>query len=161
MTILRKFSEFIGRLSHRGLFVRLLGFVCIAWLPSQVLAEGVATLFGLPRHDPLFASPRHVILGGLLLAPMLETLGMKYMFRLGRKWIRDDVFLNVLCALAWGVMHIHAPGFGIHATWAFFVFGACFQEISRTKNENAAFVNVAAIHAFFNALAYGAFLLVR
>lgn len=161
MKIIRWLTALIIRQTNRGLLVRLLFLTGIAWIPAQVLAEGAAFLFGRPRHDPMLGSAADVILIGLLMAPLLETMGIKYMLRLVGRWTRDSVLLNVICALAWGLMHVHAPGFGVHAVWTFFVFGAVFQELCRSRSENAAYFNVTVIHVLFNALSYGVYLLVR
>jgi hypothetical protein len=154
---LNKLSEYIGICSGTPV-ARFFGVTMLAWLPAQCLAVIASAVSKSSDADLIFRSSYHMILGGLLLAPLLETVGMKYLFRLGAKRIAKPVLLNFYCALFWGLAHHNAPGFGIHAVWAFFVLGACFQELAK-RSENFAVINVTIIHVLFNTLSYILYLL--
>jgi membrane protease YdiL (CAAX protease family) len=157
MHAILKFSSYIASIS-RAPAARYSLVPAVAWIPAQALGVLFSQLFPGGSQGSLFASPFYMILGGLLLAPLLETIAMKYMFIAGAKRIPNPVHLNIICSILWGIAHFSSPGFGIHAVWAFFVFGACYQELAR-RSEDYAVINVATIHIIFNAVSYLAYTL--
>lgn len=129
----------------------------VAWIPSQAIVWVVQQISGGPSVPELYSSPFKAVLGTLLLAPLLETLLMRYAFQWLGKWISKPLQLNLASSLLWGLAHLNA-GWGLHAVWAFFVMGACFLQF-RHRSIEAAILVTAVVHILYNALSYGVYLL--
>lgn len=110
---------------------------------------------GVPAN---FNSPHLAIPALLVVAPALETVMMRVMFSLVGRVVSDSLPLNLICALLWGLMHQDSPGGGLHALWGYYVMGAAFLRL-QSHSLNRAYAVVILLHALFNTLAYGVYLL--
>ncbi len=92
----------------------------------------------------------------LLLAPILETLVMRYTFLMLAKIFTQKLNLVAISSLFWGVMHLNSDNWGIPAVWVFGIMGICYLRL-QTKSPDRALILVTIIHALFNSLSYGAY----
>ena len=136
----------------------LLGRICVlsavAWGPSVVVAYLTHRIFPAQENPDLFSRPFQFFVGGILVAPLMETLMMRYLFRMLRKVSERQVVLAGLSAALWIPLHAMYVGWGVHAAWPFFVLGLCYLSLEPISFSRAFWVT-AAIHALCNALSYG------
>jgi len=135
--------------------------VLLAWIPAQVIWLSVRLLYPGPSEDLVFLkTPIRAFTVLILLAPMLETYMMQLTYYFLGKFLRTETTLNIVSAIAWGIMHCNSESWGLHAVWAFFVMGICFLRLRQKSSQHALYVTMI-IHALFNALSYGLYLSLR
>jgi len=153
---LLRFLEAIAEKNGWPLALHLIAVVVIAWIPAQ-LADALIVKYipgpGVP-HD--FAMDYKGFILTLLLAPLLETLIMRYTFLFLAKIITQKVNLVAISSLFWGIMHLNSDNWGIPAVWVFGIMGICYLRL-QTKSSDKALLLVTTIHALFNSLSYGAY----
>lgn len=133
--------------------VQFLTIVAIAWIPAQVASYSVRAVFPQAPGPDHFATPLRAVTAVILLAPILETLIMRFNFWALRKLRFEGVPLLWISALLWGGMHIQSEDLGIPAIWAFFVFGALYLRVEQFSKDRALLVTTA-VHAVFNSFSY-------
>lgn len=153
---LLRFLEAIAEKGGWQLALHLVAVVIIAWIPAQ-LADALIGRYipgpGVP-HD--FALDYKGMIMALLLAPILETLVMRYTFLMLAKITAQKITLITVSSLFWGVMHLNSNNWGIPAVWVFGIMGICYLRL-QTKSSDRALLLVTAIHVLFNSLSYGAY----
>ena len=92
----------------------------------------------------------------VLLAPLLETLGMRFVFSVIRKYWHGAFALYFGSALFWTVMHYTSSSWGLHAAWAFFIMSAVYLALEPISKDRA-FLVTTLIHALCNGLTYVAY----
>jgi membrane protease YdiL (CAAX protease family) len=133
--------------------VQFLTIVAIAWVPAQVASYSVRAVIQQTPGPDYFATPWRAVTAVILLAPILETLMMRFNFWALRKLRVEGVLLLWVSALIWGGMHVQSEDFGIPAIWAFFVFGAVYLRVEQFSKDRALLVTTA-VHVAFNSLSY-------
>lgn len=125
-----------------------------AWIPAQLIGLIVEAWFPRPKIRDVFGTPL-LTFTTLVLAPMIETLLMLYLFRFLRKWtgVTSVNWLCVMSAVLWTFAHIRYTTWGLHATWAFFIYGRTFMYFEK-MSQNAALIATAIVHALFNFYSY-------
>jgi Kef-type K+ transport system membrane component KefB len=132
---------------------------CLGWVPAQVVEILVIAVAPGPAAPDLFLRPFQAISMAIVIAPVIETYLMRWLFRLLGRFIQHRERMNWTAAMLWGVMHWNTPAWGLPAIWPFYVMGVCFLTI-RDKDPQAALYVTMLVHALFNALSYGAYLIV-
>jgi hypothetical protein len=139
----------------------LLGRVCalglLAWVPSTAVAYLLHVLFPAQSSPDIFSNAFQFFVGAILVAPLLETLAMRYVFRFLKKFTQRHLILAVVSAIIWVPLHAMYAGWGLHAAWPFFILGLCYLSLESASLWRAMWVT-ALIHAVCNALSYGLFL---
>lgn len=133
--------------------------VCLAWVPAQVVEVVVIAVAPGPGAPDLFLRPFQAIAMAIVIAPVIETYLMRWLFRLLERFIHHRAGLNWTAAVLWGGMHWNTPAWGLPAIWPFYVMGVCFLTI-RDKDPQTALYVTMLVHALCNALSYGAYLVV-
>ena len=131
--------------------------VIVAWLPAQLLSHAIIAIHPGPRGVDLFSSPWRAVTAVILLAPILETLVMRFTFLLLRKITEKKHALLLASAAVWGLMHCKSENWGIPAVWAFYVFSIIYLQAEKRSSDYALLLTTT-VHVFFNALAYGLYL---
>jgi membrane protease YdiL (CAAX protease family) len=132
---------------------------CVAWVPAQVVEVLVLAIAPGPTAPDYFQRPFQAIAMAVVIAPVIETYLMRWLFGLLGRFIKHREAMNWISAVLWGAMHLNAPTWGLHAIWPFYVMGVCFLTI-RDKDPQAALYVTMLVHALFNAMSYGAYLIV-
>lgn len=136
--------------------MHLIAVVIIAWIPAQLADALIGRYFPGPGVPHDFAMDYKGIIMALLLAPLLETLVMRYTFLMLAKIITQKITLITVSSLFWGGMHLNSDNWGIPAVWGFGIMGICYLRL-QTKSPDSALLLVTIIHLLFNLLSYGAY----
>jgi membrane protease YdiL (CAAX protease family) len=160
MNKLVQYLEEIGNKHGWALFVHASAVVLICWIPSQLIWLTFHYVFPGPENENYFKTPLQAVALALLLAPLLETQMMRMIFYAFGKFIKSNIGLCTVSAVIWGILHLSSESWGTHAIWTFFVMGICFRCVERHSKQRAVLI-VTAIHAGFNALSYGLYLVVN
>jgi hypothetical protein len=129
----------------------------LAWAPSAVVAYLVHVLFPAQSNPDIFSNSFQFFIGAIVVAPLLETLAMRYAFRLLRKFTQRYVPLATISAIFWVPFHAMYAGWGVHAAWPFFILSLCYLSLEPLSLWRAMWVT-ALIHAGCNALSYALYL---
>jgi len=160
MKLITTYLESLERRAGLGFLGHFAVVVLIAWVPAQFLWASIAAVFPGPQQLNYFETPLRAVTVVILLAPILETQMMRFNFWFLRKWIaRKDVLLGA-SSVVWGIMHIYSESWGIPAVWAFFVMGTIYLRFE-TNSRDRAIIFTTLVHAVFNALSYGFYLLLK
>ena len=133
--------------------IRFLVIVLGAWIPAQVISYAVRAIVPQPPGPDHFATPLRAVTAVILLAPILETLIMRFNFWALKKLRIEGTTLLWVSALIWGGMHVQAEDYGLAAIWTFFVFGAVYLRVERVSGDRALLVTTA-VHMVFNSFSY-------
>jgi hypothetical protein len=152
------YVQAVGVLQGLILFRRICTLSVLAWVPSMATAYLVHLLFPAQTNPNIFGNAFQVFIGAFVVAPLIETLAMRYAFLVLRKFARRHVVLAALSALMWIPLHAAYAGWGVHAAWPFFVLGLCYLSLEPLSLWRAIWVT-SLIHAGCNALSYGLSLL--
>jgi len=126
-------------------------------VPAQLIWFTFHIVYPGPTEENYFKTPLEAITLALLIAPILETQMMRMIFYAGGKFLSNTLALCGVSAVVWGVLHLDTQSWGVHAIWAFFVMGVCFRRLQQDSGKKAVRV-ITLIHAGFNALSYGCYL---
>lgn len=126
----------------------------VAWVPAQIIYLLVGSVYPGPAEGINFRGPFELLAWAVFIAPVVETYGMRWLFWLLGKFIRNRTAMNWTAAALWGVMHWNTPSWGVHAVWVFHVFGLCYLTI-RDKDPQTALYVTMLLHAWFNAFSCG------
>lgn len=148
----------LDRARGSGLIVPVLRITLLMFIPAFLIGLTMGKVAPGPEVPDIFNRPHHAVIALLLIAPALETLLMRYLLAWAGRLIREPFALALVCALLWGVAHVQSPSWGLHAVWAFYVMNAVFLRL-QAGSLNRAYGLVILIHALFNAIAYGVFLM--
>jgi len=132
--------------------------VLICWIPAQIIWLAFHFLYPGPTQENYFKTPFEAMALALLVAPILETQMMRMIFYAGEKFLKNTLVLCTVSAVIWGILHLDSESWGLHAAWAFFVMSVCFRRLQQDSRQRAVRV-ITLIHAVFNALSYGCYLL--
>ena len=145
----------MGGKKGSALVLQVLEAVLIAWIPAQLIYFSVQTIYPGPSESVAYLNtPLKIFTMLILLAPMLETYMMKYMFVFMGKVIKSPTKINVIAATAWGSMHWNSGSWGLYAVWAFFIMGICYMRLKERSTQHAVYI-VMIMHAMFNGLSVG------
>lgn len=128
----------------------------LSWLPAQAIEGVVITVLPGPEGQDIFMRPFDAIALVIFIGPVLETYGMRGLFGVLGKFIRNRTALNGTSSVLWGALHWETPTWGLHAVWAFYIMGICFLTLREKDAQMALYVTMI-IHGCFNALCYGAY----
>lgn len=157
----RFLQERVETLRHgwgRKQVVNFVGLVALAWIPAMIIHWLVQLVYPGPKSTTLFDRPHYAIIGGVILAPYLETQTMRFLFYLGGKLTKRETIINLVCSFVWGAGHSVSESWGLYAVWPFYVLGVCLLRL-RTSSPTRAFWITTALHGSFNALSYAYYLL--
>ena len=132
--------------------------ILISWIPAQAICLAFHFTFPGPTEEDFFKSPLVGVTAALLVAPLLETQVMRMIFFAFGKMIQNNLALCATSAAIWGILHLSSESWGLHAAWAFFVMGICFRRLQESSTQRAVNITML-IHAGFNSLTYGVYLL--
>ena len=132
--------------------------VLIAWVPMQLICRIVNATFPGPSAENLFGTPYMAFVAAILFAPIFETQLMRLLFFLLGRFFKSQLALCWISAAIWGVAHLSSESWGLHAIWAFFVFGICYLRLQESSKMRAILV-VTLIHTGCNALSYVTYLI--
>jgi len=126
----------------------------IAWIPAQIIHWVVPLIYsGPPMSDFYFKRPLNAIAATLIIAPYLETHGMRLIFFILGKFIHRQTVVNLVSSLIWGAIHGSTESWGLYAIWPFYVLGVCLLRL-RSSSPTRAFWITAALHSTLNGLSY-------
>lgn len=128
-----------------------------AWLPAQAIHFAIAAIYPGPSNTDYFSRPMNAIALVLIVGPILETYGMRWIFRLLGKVIQDPTWMNCASALIWGLLHCNTSSWGVHAIVAFYLLGRWYLSIAAKNLQTALYVTML-VHICFNTLSYVAYL---
>lgn len=148
----------LDRARGAGLIVPVFRITLLTFIPAFLIGLTVEKVAPGPEGPDIFSRPYRAVLAALLIAPALETLIMRYLLAWVGRMIREPFALALVCALLWGVAHVQSPSWGLHAVWGFYVMNAVFLRL-QARSLNRAYAVVILLHALFNAIAYGVYLL--
>lgn len=155
--LLARLVDEVDRVRGAGLIPPVLRLTLLTAIPSLLLGWTMELVRPGAESPAWIDSPFYAVPTLLVVAPALETVLMRVMFSLVGRMVSEALPLNLICALLWGFMRQDAPGGGIHAVWTFYVMGAVFLRL-QSRSENRAYAVVIALHALFNAIAYGVYM---
>lgn len=154
-----RWFENIETKSGIELAIPIVKIVFLAWIPAQAIWFIVQQIHPGPSDDMAYlTTPFRAITSTMLIAPVLETYVMRFFFYWVGKFIKTQTWVNVVSAVLWGTMHWNSESWGLHAVWAFFVMGICFLRLRNRSTQHALYVTMI-VHAIFNALSYGLYLM--
>jgi membrane protease YdiL (CAAX protease family) len=150
-----RYIQRVGDLKGKYLLGHILILGFIAWAPMVLLSWGVQELFPSQRNANFFAAPPlRIVLEITLAAPLVETLLMRYLFMLLRKFTQRTVLLCLISGVIWALAHADFAGWGVHAIWPFFLMGLCYLRLEPTSQWRAVWVTMM-IHGVCNGVSYG------
>jgi membrane protease YdiL (CAAX protease family) len=132
----------------------IMGAMVVAWVPAQVIYLIFGSILSGPLDGLHFRDALELVAWAIIIAPVVETYGMRGLFWLLGKFISNRAAMNWTAAVLWGVMHWNTPSWGVHAVWVFHVFGVCYLTI-RDKDPQTALYVTMLLHAWFNAFSCG------
>lgn len=156
-----KWFENIENKDGVDLLVSIVKAVLLAWIPAHGIWFIVQQIYPGPSENEnavFLKTPLRAFTLLILLAPMLETYMMRFIFYVVGKISKTQTKINIIASISWGVMHWNSGSWGLHAVWAFFVMGICFLRLQKRSMQHALYVTMI-IHAIFNALSYAIYLL--
>jgi len=118
----------------------------VAWLVRDLFPEN--------ENPDVWQYPVRTLIGGLLLAPLSETMGMRYLFYFLRKISNRLLVISWLSALIWGALHFLYAGWGVHAVWPFFILSLCYLRLEPISIWRAIWLTTL-IHAICNGMSLG------
>lgn len=130
----------------------LLLLAALAFVPSQMVSILVQTSFPGPNVHRPFETPVKTFTT-IVTMPVLETGMMMYLFRFLRRFITSTNLLCLVSSLLWILPHIRGASWGLHAQWAFFIYGRIYLHFER-KSPATAFVTTSIVHSLFNVYAF-------
>lgn len=131
----------------------------VAWIPAQFIDLALKHIYPGPVTEmPFLASPFRSIALMLIIAPVIETYGLRFILHSLNRFIKKESTTQLVAAVFWGVMHWESESWGLHASWAFYVMGKWYLR-SRVHSVHFALYTTMVIHAIFNALSYAVYLL--
>ena len=128
----RGFVAYVQRIgSEQGwqLFRHAIALTFIAWIPSMAVAGVLHLLFPAQENPEIFHDRIRALVGMLIVAPLAETMSMRYIFLFLRKVSQRLLVICWLSAVIWGGMHWIYAGWGVHAIWPFFVLSLCYLRL--------------------------------
>ena len=132
----------------------LLPSLVLVALSSQIanLANGAHTV-AAPSAQPTSPGPNFLFL--IVVAPLFETIVLRWLISLARKALNKAVPIALVCGLVFGLVHAMSIGplAFLSATWGFFVFATAYLAWERRSRMHA-FVAAAAPHALANGVVF-------
>jgi hypothetical protein len=141
-----------GRRGPDLLRCSLLAFAA-TWIVAQLVSFTIIAIFSGPETIDSAFTTRSGRISALLLAPFLETLGMRGMFWLLRRLRRSKTGLLGWSSLLWWIAHLSSDSWGVPAAGTFWVMGVLYLAFERRSTDQA-MVYVSLFHLAFNGLAY-------
>lgn len=134
----------------RTWIVPILVAALVAWLPAQAIYFLVAFVVPGPSDANLYRRTFDLLAMSLIIAPVVETYGMRGLFWLLSRFIPHRTMMSWVAAALWGAMHWNTPSWGLHAIWPFYVMGVCYLTLCERDAQLALYVTML-LHACFNA----------
>jgi hypothetical protein len=148
------FVAYVQRIgSEQGwpLFLHAAALVFIAWIPSMMVAYALHLIFPMRKNPAVSLDSIRTSVGMVIVAPLAETMSMRYFFMLLRIFSQRLLTICWLSAACWGAMHWIYAGWGIHAIWPFFVLSLCYLRLEEISLWRAMWMT-SLIHAACNGL---------
>lgn len=152
-----EYIQGIGARRGWSFIAHWVALVATVWIPSQLIVVIGRLLMPQRIEVAAFSRPLTAIIGAIILAPLVETYGMRWIFGWLGKFCRSSAAVLGISSVVWGALHLTYDGWGLHAVWAFFVLGLCYLSCAR-HSVNRAMVVTTMTHSACNALSYALYL---
>ena len=125
----------------RSFFIAIIpSLLLITFFWSLMIGGGVGIAFSEESDNKITLQK---IFGTIFFGPMIETFVLAAAIKILKGLIKDEFYIAIICALAWGLLHgtIHVSMF-FGTVWTFFVLSYCFmlwRKISLTYGIIAAY----------------------
>jgi hypothetical protein len=147
------YVERIGSERGRRLLAHATMLVFVAWVPSILVGYAFHLMFPDQTSPNIFGTPLRVLGEVILAGPLIETLFMRYLFLLLRKFTQKTIVLSAWSAVIWGAAHAIYISWGTHAVWPFFVLSICYLCLEKISLWRAILITTL-IHGGCNLLSY-------